>query len=160
MNITSLTERAFEKIVKKFGENHPSLPSFKDLYKSGAYAVLKEIARLNVPPFTILDDDDLSKQGFTNMLLNMMIDEEDAHFGEGLHFTEYKAYHEGEPSMKRMYEDDDKNWLLVKLDNGRFDIAKNIWVDEKREESVWKNQDGKVLENVLNWRPIYPNGEV
>ena len=160
MNITSLTERAFEKTIKKFGEDHPSLPLFKDLYKSGAYAVLKEIDRLNFPAFTIGDDDDLSKQGFVNMLLNMMVDEDDTRFGEGLHFTEYKAYREEEPHVKRIYENEDKNWLLVKLDNGRFDIAKNVWVDDKKEESVWKNQDGKVLDNVLNWRPIYPNGEV
>ena len=158
MNITSLTERAFEKTVKKFGEEHSSL--FKDLYKSGAYAVLKEIDRLNFPAFTICEDDDLSKQGFVNMLLNKMVDEEDTRFGEGLHFTEYKAYREEEPYVKRIYENEDKNWLLVQLDNGRFDIAKNVWVDDKREKSVWKNQDGKVLDNVLNWRPIYPNGEV
>jgi hypothetical protein len=61
MNITSLTERAFEKTTKKFGADHQSLPLFKDLYKSGAYAVLKEIDRLNFPAFTIGDDDDLSK---------------------------------------------------------------------------------------------------
>ena len=47
-----------------------------------------------------------------------------------------------------------------KLENGRFDVVKNIWLDDKKETSVWKNQDGKVLDNVLNWRPIYPNGEV
>lgn len=47
-----------------------------------------------------------------------------------------------------------------KLENGRFDVAKNVWLDDKKETSVWKNQDGKVLDNVLNWRPIYPNGEV
>ena len=47
-----------------------------------------------------------------------------------------------------------------KLENGRFDAAKNVWLDDKKETSVWKNQDGKVLDNVLNWRPIYPNGEV
>ena len=47
-----------------------------------------------------------------------------------------------------------------KLENGRFDVAKNVWFDDKKETSVWKNQDGKVLDNVLNWRPIYPNGEV
>lgn len=94
------------------------------------------------------------------MLLNHLVDEEDTRFGEGLHFTEYKAYRENEPFVKRIYEDGDKNWLLVKLDNGRFDIAKNVWVDDKKEKSVWKNQDGKILDNVLNWRPIYPNGEV
>lgn len=47
-----------------------------------------------------------------------------------------------------------------KLENGRFDVAKNVWLDDKKETSVWKNQDGKVLDNVLNWRPIYPNGEI
>ena len=47
-----------------------------------------------------------------------------------------------------------------KLENGRFDVAKNVWLDDKKETSVWKNQDGKVLDNVLNWRLIYPNGEV
>ena len=47
-----------------------------------------------------------------------------------------------------------------KLENGRFDVTKNVWLDDKKETSVWKNQDGKVLDNVLNWRPIYPNGEV
>ena len=58
-----------------------------------------------------------------------MVDKEDTHFSEGIHFAEYKAYHENEPFVKRVYENDDKNWLLVKLDNGRFDIAKNVWTD-------------------------------
>ena len=156
MNITSLTERYFEKV--KTDEKSTSL--FKDLFKSGAYAVLKEINRLNFPAFTLLDDNDLSKQGFVNMLLNMMVDKEDSSFGKGIHYIEYKAYHEGEPSVKRIYEDNDKNWMLVQLENGRFDVAKNVWLDDKKETSVWKNQDGKVLDNVLNWRPIYPSGEV
>lgn len=156
MNITTLTERYFEKVKK----DDESTTLFKNLFKSGAYAVLKEIDRLNFPAFTLLDDNDLSKQGFVNMLLNKMIDKEDSHFGEGLHFMEYKAYRKGEPNVKRIYENNDKNWMLVQLDNGRFDIAKNVWVDDKREESVWKNQDGEVLDNVSNWRPIYPNGEV
>lgn len=156
MNITNLTERYFEKLKT----DDKSITLFKDLFKSGAYAVLKEINRLNFPAFTLLDDNDLSKQGFANMLLNMMVDEDDIHFGKGLRFPEYEAYHEGEPSIKRIYENDDKNWLLVQLDDGRFDIAKNVWVDDKMDSSVWKNQDGKVLDNVLNWRPIYPNGEV
>ena len=129
------------------------------MFKSGAYAVIKEISRLNLPAFTILDDNDLSKQGFVNMLLNMMVDKEDTDFGN-LHYIEYKAYHTGEPSVKRVYEDNDKNWMLVQLENGRFDIAKNVWLDDRKETSVWKNQDGKVLDNVLNWRPIYPNAEV
>jgi hypothetical protein len=157
MNITTLTERYFEKVKS----DDKSTNLFKNLFKSGAYAVLKEIHRLNFPAFTLIDDNDLSKQGFVNMLLNKMVDEDDSCFvDKGLHFIEYKAYHEGEPSIKRVYENDDKNWLLVQLDNGRFDIAKNVWVDDKKESSVWKNQDGKVLKNVLNWRPIYPNGEV
>ena len=56
---------------------------------------------------------------------------------------------------KRLYKK-----INDKLENGRFDVAKNVWLDDKKETSVWKNQDGKVLDNVLNWRPIYPNGEV
>jgi hypothetical protein len=156
MNITNLTEKYFEK--SKSDESFKTL--FKDLFKSGAYAVLKEINRLNFPAFTLLDDNDLSKQGFVNMLLNRMVDEDDIRFGKDLHFTEYKAYHENEPHVKRPYENDDKNWFLVQLDNGRLDIAKNVWTDDKKETSIWKNQDGKVLNNVLNWRPIYPNGEV
>jgi|GEM_PF-2284523 len=157
MNITTLTEKYFEKVKS----DDKSTTLFKDLFKSGAYAVLKEINRLNFPAFTLIDDNDLSKQGFVNMLLNKMVGEDDSDFVDScLHFIEYKAYHEGEPSIKRLYENDDKNWLLVQLDDGRFDIAKNVWVDDKKESSVWKNQDGKVLDNVLNWRPIYPNGEV
>ena len=156
MNITILTERYFERVET----DDKSTTLFKNLFKSGAYAVLKEIDRLNFPAFTLVDDNDLSKQGFVNMLLNKMIDKEDSHFGGGLHFTEYKAYRKGEPNVKRIYEDNDKNWMLVQLDNGRFDVAKNVWLDDKREESVWKNQDGKILDNVSNWRPIYPNGEV
>ena len=70
MNITSLTERYFEKVKT----DEKSTVLFKDLFKSGAYAVLKEINRLNFPAFTLLDDNDLSKQGFVNMLLNMMVD--------------------------------------------------------------------------------------
>jgi len=156
MNITTLTERYFEKVRPL----DTSTKLFKDLFKAGAYAVLKELDRLNFPAFTLIDDNDLSKQGFVNMLLNKLVDKDDLHFGKGLHFIEYKASHEGEPAVKRIYENDDKNWLLVQLDNGKFDIAKNVWTDDKKETSVWKNQDGKVLDNVLNWRPIYPNGEV
>ena len=156
MNITSLTERYFEKVKT----DEKSTVLFKNLFKNGAYAVLKEINRLNFPAFTLLYDNDLSKQGFVNMLLNMMVDKEDSSFGKGIHYIEYKAYHEGEPSVKRIYEDNDKNWMLVQLKNGKFDVAKNVWLDDKKETSVWKNQDGKVLDNVLNWRPIYPNGEV
>lgn len=156
MNITTLTERYFEKVKS----DDKSTTLFKDLFKSGAYAVLKEIHRLNFPAFTMIDDNDLSKQGFVNMLLNKMVDKDDSDFGGKLHFIEYKAYHEGEPATKRVYQNDDKNWLLAQLDNGRFDIAKNVWADDKKKASVWKNQDGKVLDNVLNWRPIYPNGEV
>lgn len=122
MNITDLTEEYFEKIKS----DDKSTELFKNLFKSGAYAVVKEIHRLNVPAFTILDDDDLSKQGFVNMLLNQMVDKEEASFSKGMHFAEYKAYHENEPFVKRVYEDDDKNWLLVKLNNGRFDIAKYV----------------------------------
>ena len=157
MNVTDLTERYFEKV--KTDEKSTEL--FKDLFKSGAYAVLKEIHRLNIPAFTLLDDNDLSKQGFVNMLLNKLVDKDDSHFvNNSLHFIEHKAYHEGEPSIKRIYGNNDKNWMLVQLNDGRLDIAKNVWTNDKREASVWKNQDGKVLDNVLNWRPIYPNGEV
>ena len=53
-----------------------------------------------------------------------------------------------------------KSKSIRELENGRFDIAKNVWLDDRKETSVWKNQDGKVLDNVLNWRPIYPNAEV
>ena len=155
MNITSLTERYFEKVKT----DEKSISLLKDLFKRGAYAVINEINRLNLPAFTILDDNDLSKQGFVNMLLNMMVDKEDTDFGK-LHYIEYKAYNTGEPSVKRVYEDNDKNWMLVQLENGRFDIAKNVWLDDRKETSVWKNQDGKVLDNVLNWRSIYPNAEV
>lgn len=156
MNITTLTERYFEKVKS---DDKPT-KLFKDLFKYGAYAVLQELHRLNFPAFTLIDDNDLSKQGFVNMLLNKLVDEDDSDFNKGLPFIEYKAYREDEPSTKEVYEDDNKNWLLVQLDNGRLDIAKNVWTDDKKETSVWKNQDGKVLDNVLNWRPIYPNGEV
>lgn len=159
MNITKLMESEFEKSTEKYGEKDRLLNYSKEVFKAAAYATLKEINRLNFPAFTKLDDNDLSKQGFGNMLLNYLVDKEDEKYGN-IHFPEYKAYHEGEPSTKRVYEDDNKNWMLVQLGNGRFDIAKNVWTDYKEETSVWKNQDGKVLDNVLNWRPIYPNGEV
>lgn len=157
MNITRLMESEFERSTEKYGEEDKLLNYSKEVFKAAAYAVLKEINRLNFPAFTILDDNDLSKQGFGNMLLNLLVDKEDKKYGN-IHFPEYKSYREGTPAVKRIYEDNDKNWLLVQLDNGRFDIAKNVWTDDKKE--VWKNQDGKVLDNVLNWRPIYPNGEV
>ena len=91
--------------------------------------------------------------------MNKMIDEDDLHFGKGLHFIEYNAYHEGKPAVEA-YENNSKNWMLVQLDDGKLDIAKNVWADDKKVDSVWKNQDGKVLDNVINWRPIYPNFEV
>ena len=154
MNITTLTEWYFEKVEL----DSVGIDLFKELFKSGAYAVLKEIDRLNFPAFTIIEDNDLSKQGFVSMLLNKLVDKDDS-LAEGLHFIEYKAYHEIPPAVSRVYEDAGKNWLLVQLADGRFDIAKYVLLDNQ-ESSVWKNQDGKVLDNVLNWRPIYPNGEV
>lgn len=155
MNITSLTERYFEKV--KTDDKSEEL--FKELFKSGAYAILKEINRLNIPAFTMIYDNDFSKQGFVNMLLNKMVDEDDLHFGKGLHFIEYNAYHEGKPAVIEEYEKNG-NWMLVQLDDGKLDIAKNVWANDKKVDSVWKNQDGKVLDNVINWRPIYPNFEV
>lgn len=154
MNITTLTERYFEKVES----DSVGIDLFKDLFRSGAYAVLKEIDRLNFPAFTIIEDNDLSKQGFVNMLLNKLVDKDDS-LAKGLHFIEYNASHESPPTVSRVYEDGNKNWLLVQLADGRFDIAKYVFTDNK-ESSGWKNQDGVVLDNVLNWRPIYPNGEV
>lgn len=157
MNITQLVKRDYDDVINTYEEK--TVDMFMQLARRASYRTLMEINRLNFPAFTIINDNDLSKRGFVNMFLNMMVDKDDEIYGK-LHFTEYKAYHEGEPSIKRIYEDDDKNWLLVQLDNGRFDIAKNVWIDGKKEKSVWKNQDGKFLDNVLNWRAIYPNGEV
>ena len=57
MNITTLTERYFEKVEP----DSVGIDLFKELFKSGAYAVLKEIDRLNFPAFTIIEDNDLSK---------------------------------------------------------------------------------------------------
>lgn len=48
MNITNLTNRYFEKA----DDNNKSTGLLKDLFKIGAYAVLKEIDRLNFPAFT------------------------------------------------------------------------------------------------------------
>ena len=155
MNITSLTEMYFKKV--KTDDKLKEL--LKNSFKNGAYAVLKEINRLNIPIFTMIYDNDFSKQGFVNMLLNKMVDEDDLHFGKGLHFIEYNAYHEGKPAVE-VDENNSKNWMLVQLDDGKIDIAKNVWADDKKVDSVWKNQDGKVLDNVINWRPIYPNFEV
>ena len=90
MNITDLINEELEESIKKFGEDDSLVEMSRGLMKHFGYKVLAEINRLNFTAFTVIDDNDLSKQGFGNMLLNYLVDKDDEVYGK-IHFTEYKA---------------------------------------------------------------------
>lgn len=149
MNITSIIKRYFEKAIDKYSETDTTVKLSMDMFKQGAYAALKEASRLNFPAMTIVYDNKLSKQGFTNMVLNMLIDKDDAEFGK-LHFVEYKAWREDEP-----LSGNDNRLLIIKRADSRLDFAKfteetHIWIDQsgneipKEEIKEWRYMDDEL----------------
>ena len=77
MNITDLVERCLKDSIEKYGKDDSIVKMCKDCMTFFGYKVLEEINRLNFTAFTISDDNDFSKQGFGNMLLNYLVDEKD-----------------------------------------------------------------------------------
>ena len=90
MNITDLVDKELEEAEDKFGKEDTFVSLLRKSLTLFGYKVLEEINRLNFTAFTIIDDNDFSKQGFANMLLNYLVDEEDEKYGK-IHFDEYKA---------------------------------------------------------------------
>jgi len=144
MNITDLVNRELGKSEDKFGKDDAIVSMLRKCLSIFGYSVLEEINRLNFPAFTIVNDDDLTKQGFCNMMLNYLVDKDDPKFGN-IHFTEYKNWFKGIPS------ETDK-LMIVKRANGKYDFAK---FDE--EENHWFNQDNEIICDVCEWRTFLPS---
>ena len=144
MNITDLVNRELKKAEDKFGKDDMIVSMLRKCLPIFGYKVLEEINRLNFPAFTIIDDDDLTKQGFCNMVLNYLVDEDDPNFGN-IHFTEYKNWFKDVPS------ETDK-LMIVKRANGKYDFAK---FDE--EKNHWFNQDNEIIYDVCEWRTFLPS---
>lgn len=144
MNITDLVNRELKKAEDKFGKDDAIVSMLRKCLPMFGYKVLEEINRLNFPAFTIVDDNDLTKQGFCNMMLNYLVDEDDPKFGN-IHFTEYKNWFKGIPL------ETDK-LMIVKRANGKYDFAK---FDE--EENHWLNQDNEIICDVCEWRTFFPS---
>ena len=144
MNITDLVERCMEESTKKYGKDDYVIKMCKDCMTFFGYKVLEEINRLNFTAFTMCDDNDLSKQGFGNMLLNYLVDEDDEKYGK-IHFDEYEAWQDN--SIIKPSCSTSNYYIAVELSNGKYDFAK--WSDENE---TWTNQDGKTLTDVVKWR--------
>ena len=144
MNITTLVERCMEESIKKYGEDDCIVKMCKDCMRFFGYKVLEEINRLNCTPMTILDDDDFSKEGFGNMLLNYLVDKEDEKYGK-IHFNEYKAWRDN--SIEKPRTSTTNYYIVVELSDGKYDFAK--W---STKTETWTNQNGEILNNVIKWR--------
>jgi hypothetical protein len=144
MNITDLVNRELGKSEDKFGKENELISLLRQSLTSFGYKVLKEISRLNFPAFTYTEDDDLTKQGFCNMVLNYLVDKGDSTFGD-IHFTEYKNW------FKDVSSETDK-LMIVKRANGKYDFAK---FDE--EKNHWFNQDNEIIYDVCEWRTFLPS---
>lgn len=144
MNITDLVNRELKESEDKFGKEDTFVSLLRKSLTLFGYKVLEEINRLNTVSFTILDDDDFSKQGFANMLLNYLVDEEDEEYGK-IHFNEYEAWHDNSIIKPRCSTSN--YYIAVELSNGKYDFAK--WSNENE---TWTNQDGKILTDVVRWR--------
>ena len=144
MNITDLVERCMKESTEKYGKDDSIVKMCKDCMTFFGYQVLKEINRLNTVAFTILDDNDFSKQGFGNMLLNYLVDKEDEKYGK-IHFDEYKAWKDN--SIEKPRTSTTNYYIAVELSDGKYDFAK--WSNENE---TWINQDGKTLTDVVRWR--------
>ena len=144
MNITNLINEELEESIKKFGEDNSLVKMSRNLMKHFGYKVLAEINRLNDTAFTSIDDDDLSKQGFGNMLLNYLVDKDDKVYGE-IHFSEFKAWNKVEEHLPRIHD----KLIIVKKSDGKLDFAKYV------EDAHWVNQDEQIIDNVTEWKSLY-----
>lgn len=145
MDITQLVTNELKKVKEKYGKDDSIVNMLEKALTRFGYLVLGEINRLNVPCFTILEDNDYTKQGFVNMMLNYLIDKDDETYGK-LKFSEYKAWNDFSVS-----EPQDKRLLIVELSNGKLDFA-------NYKENQWINQDNIILNDVVKWRSFLPNG--
>lgn len=144
MNITDLVDKELEEAENKFGKEDTFVSLLRKALTLFGYKVLEEINRLNFTAFTILDDNDFSKQGFANMLLNYLVDEEDEKYGK-IHFNEYKAWKDN--SIEKPRTSTANYYIVVELSNGKYDFAK--W---SVENETWTNQNGKIINDVVKWR--------
>ena len=144
MNITNLVNKELEGAEDKFGKEDVFVSLLRKALTLFGYKVLEEINRLNFTAFTIIDDDDFSKQGFANMLLNYLVDEEDEKYGK-IHFNEYKAWKDN--SIEKPRTSTANYYIVVELSNGKYDFAK--W---SVENETWTNQNGKIINDVVKWR--------
>lgn len=144
MNITDLVNKELEEAEDKFGKEDTFISLLRKALTLFGYKVLEEINRLNFTAFTIIDDNDFSKQGFANMLLNYLVDEEDEKYGK-IHFDEYKAWKDN--SIEKPRTSTANYYIVVELSNGKYDFAK--W---SVENETWTNQNGEILADVVRWR--------
>ena len=144
MNITDLVNKELEEAEDKFGKEDTFISLLRKALTLFGYKVLEEINRLNFTAFTIVDDNDFSKQGFANMLLNYLVDEEDEKYGK-IHFDEYKAWKDN--SIEKPRTSTANYYIVVELSNGKYDFAK--W---SVENETWTNQNGEILADVVRWR--------
>ena len=144
MNITDLVNRELGKSEDKFGKENELISLLRQTLTLFGYKVLKEISRLNFPAFTYSQDDDLTKQGFCNMVLNYLVDKDDSKYGN-IHFSEYKNWFEDVPN------ETDK-LMIVERANGKYDFAK---FDE--EQNHWITQDNEIICDVCKWRTFLPS---
>ena len=144
MNITDLVDKELEEAEDKFGKEDTFVSLLRKSLTLFGYKVLEEINRLNFTAFTIIDDNDFSKQGFANMLLNYLVDEKDEKYGK-IHFDEYKAWKDN--SIEKPRTSTANYYIVVELSNGKYDFAK--W---SAENETWTNQNGKIINDVVKWR--------
>ena len=144
MNITDLVDKELEEAEDKFGKEDTFVSLLRKSLTLFGYKVLEEINRLNFTAFTIIDDNDFSKSGFANMLLNYLVDEEDEKYGK-IHFDEYKAWKDN--SIEKPRTSTANYYIVVELSNGKYDFAK--W---SVENETWTNQNGEILADVVRWR--------
>ena len=144
MNITDLVDKELEEAEDKFGKEDIFVSLLRKSLTLFGYKVLEEINRLNFTAFTIIDDNDFSKQGLANMLLNYLVDEKDEKYGK-IHFDEYKAWKDN--SIEKPRTSTANYYIVVELSNGKYDFAK--W---SAENETWTNQNGKIINDVVRWR--------
>lgn len=144
MNITDLVDKELEEAEDKFGKEDTFVSLLRKALTLFGYKVLEEINRLNFTAFTISDDNDFSKQGFANMLLNYLVDEKDEKYGK-IHFNEYEAWKDN--SIEKPRTSTANYYIVVELSNDKYDFAK--W---SVENETWTNQNGKIINDVVRWR--------
>ena len=150
MNITGLINKELESSIRDFGEDDSFVKMSRNIMKYFGYKVLEEIHRLNFPAFTLLYDNDLTKQGFVNMILNHLIDEDDELYGKkNFKYTEYESWKKIEIEKPCIHD----KLLIVKRKNGKLDFAKF------NKFEIWINQNGKKIFDVVEWRTFLPSCE-